>query len=167
MLVVSDTSPLLNLATIGRLPLLEKQCGHVVIPPCVLDELRLDSDLPGSEELRHAKERGLLVVEPDPGNADLRRSLCLTLDAGEAAAIAMAIAKQADLILLDDLDARRTAASLGLCVTGVVGVLLRAKREGDIDNLHQELANLRQAAGFRLGERLLAAVLEAAGETAP
>ena len=98
MLVVSNTSPLLNLATIGRLSLLQAQFGCVVVPPCVRDELRLDSDLPGSEALCRATEEGLVVVEPESISSDLRRVLCLTLDVGEAAAIAMAVERKADLI---------------------------------------------------------------------
>jgi len=39
MLVVSNTSPLSNLAIINRLDLLQEQLGTVVIPPAVQREL--------------------------------------------------------------------------------------------------------------------------------
>ena len=42
MLVVSDASPVLNLAIIGRLDLLQQQFGKVWLPQAVIDELRLD-----------------------------------------------------------------------------------------------------------------------------
>ena len=48
MPVVSNTSPLLNLAIIGRLSLLHQQFGEIWIPPMVIKELRLEEDLPGS-----------------------------------------------------------------------------------------------------------------------
>ncbi len=39
MLAVSDTSPLSNLAIIGRLPLLREQFVEVWVPPAVVCEL--------------------------------------------------------------------------------------------------------------------------------
>ena len=47
MPVVSNTSPILNLAVIGRLSLLHDQFGEILIPNAVLEELRIQEDLPG------------------------------------------------------------------------------------------------------------------------
>ena len=49
MPVVSNTSPILNLAIVGQLSLLHEQFGEVWIPPAVLEELRVTEGLPGSE----------------------------------------------------------------------------------------------------------------------
>lgn len=46
------------------------------------------------------------------------------------------------MLLLDDYEARRIARSLGLKVTGIVGILLRAKREGKIESLKEEIERL-------------------------
>ena len=62
-----------------------------------------------------------------------------TLADGEREAIALAIELRADLIILDDLPARRVAKEAGLNVIGAVGVLLGAKRVGLIDRLRPEL----------------------------
>jgi hypothetical protein len=51
MPVVSNTSPLLNLAIINHLFLLPQQFGQVLIPQAVLAELKIDQDLPGSSVL--------------------------------------------------------------------------------------------------------------------
>ncbi|MCK6585549.1 MAG: hypothetical protein L6Q49_20805, partial [Anaerolineales bacterium] len=60
MLVVSNTSPVLNLAVIGQLELLHHQFGEVVFPPAVLDELKTDSDFPGTGYIRQAIKDGWL-----------------------------------------------------------------------------------------------------------
>jgi predicted nucleic acid-binding protein len=52
MLVLSNTSPVLNLAIVGQLQLIRQQFGQVQIPPVVLSELRVEEDRPGSEEIR-------------------------------------------------------------------------------------------------------------------
>lgn len=65
--------------------------------------------------------------------------LKLQLDEGESEAITLAIQERAEVVLLDDSLARLVARRLGLQVTGVVGVLIRAKREAKIISLRQEL----------------------------
>lgn len=54
MLVVSNTSPVMNLAVVGELDLLRQQFGEVIVPPAVLDELRPDSEFPGTDNIRRA-----------------------------------------------------------------------------------------------------------------
>ena len=72
MLVVSNTSPILNLAIIGHLGLLRDQFGQVHIPQAVLDELRISEDLPGAETVRQAvKDDWIKVVQASEQN--LRR----------------------------------------------------------------------------------------------
>lgn len=62
MPIVSNTSPILNLAIIGQLHLLRKQFGEIRIPPAVFEELRIEDDLPGSQALRDAISSGWLLV---------------------------------------------------------------------------------------------------------
>ena len=62
MPVVSNTSPLLNLAIIGRLELLRQQFGQIEVPLGVLAELRVDEALPGSEHLQEAIAAGWIQV---------------------------------------------------------------------------------------------------------
>ena len=54
MPVVSNTSPVLNLAIIGQLSLLHEQFGEIWIPSAVLGELRVEEDLPGCQAVRRA-----------------------------------------------------------------------------------------------------------------
>ena len=63
MLVVSNTSPIPNLAIIGQLALIRQQFGQVQIPLAVLSELKVLEDRPGSKEILAAEEIGWIEVQ--------------------------------------------------------------------------------------------------------
>ena len=129
MIVVSDTSPVLNLARIGRLSLLPSLFRQVLIPSAVYEELaasKKDLDL----ALDLSSEPWLLVATA----RDRRRvqELREDLDPGEAEAIVLAIERGADLLLVDERRGRRSATAADLTVTGLLGVVPRA-RQGWLD----------------------------------
>ena len=163
MPVVSNTSPLLNLAIVGRLPLLRQQFGEVWIPPAVIEELRVEADLPGSHAVREAMDAGWLRVEEVQDQAVVR-ALRRDLDGGEAEAIALALQMKAIRVLLDEREGRRVAKSLGLKVTGVLGILLHARSEGHLQSLQEAMEELQEQAGFRIGQELFTHVLRKGGE---
>lgn len=148
-LVVSNTSPLLNLALIDRLDLLETQFSTVTVPEQVWRELEEGDE--GLAVLTEARTRGTLTVVPvetDDLYVEIRRAL----DAGETAAITYAMHNEADLVLLDEREGRKTARRHDLSVTGVIGICLRAAREDALD-LQPALDRLRQA-GFWISDDL-------------
>lgn len=153
--VVSDTSPLLNLALIERLDLVREQFSTVVVPEQVWDELMDGED--GVDRLRSVHDDGLfeiVTVEDTPLFAEFRRDL----DIGEAAALAYAIDADADLVLMDEREARQTARRHELPITGVIGILLRGSKEGTV-SLRTELDRLRDV-GFWIADDLYEEVLE-------
>jgi hypothetical protein len=81
------------------------------------------------------------------------------LDRGEAEAIALALQLKAEWTLLDERDARKVAKALGLNVTGLLGILLRAQRQGKSLSLQKMVEELRDNAGFRIGAELVADLL--------
>lgn len=83
-----------------------------------------------------------------------------TLDKGESEAIALAVELKADWTLIDERDARKVAKSLGLKVTGILGILLRAKQVGELESLQPVIDNLINKAGFRIAPELLAQILK-------
>ncbi|MFC6974482.1 DUF3368 domain-containing protein [Halomicroarcula sp. GCM10025709] len=89
--------------------------------------------------------------------SDLFTEIFRDLDLGETAAICYAIEQDADLLLLDEKDGRQVARRHDLSVTGVIGILLRAANEDDLD-LQQELDALREA-GFWISDELYSKIL--------
>ena len=92
-------------------------------------------------------------------NQPLTQLLKQTLDNGEAEAIAFAVELKADWTLLDEREGRKMAKSLGLKVTGILGVLLRAK-QADIKSLQPVIDDLISKAGFRIAPELLLQILK-------
>jgi len=81
VIVVSDTSPILNLSTVGHLHLLRRLSAAIVLPPSVAAEL-------GGHRIETKPSRMRVVAAQDREQlAELRRQL----DPGEAEAIIVAI----------------------------------------------------------------------------
>ena len=113
MLIVSDTSPILNLVAIERLELLKDLYGSIVIPPAVSAELHDNGIFLATDWIQ--------VVEPL--NRAAVEALRADLDAGESEAIVLAQQLKASLLLIDERLGRRAATQLGLDVTELSGVL--------------------------------------------
>lgn len=163
MLVVSNTSPLLNLAIIGELERVHEQLGSVLIPRAVLEEFKLGTDLPGTAPLRHALAEGWLRVE-DVASRPFVEVLRRELDAGEAEALVLAVERGGSRVLLDEQEARRVARTLGLPVTGTLGILMTACRGGRLPSLRAAMRRLREEAGFWIAQALEADLLAQVGE---
>ncbi len=70
---------------------------------------------------------------------------------------------EADLVIIDDNAAKKTAKYLGLTVTGTIGVLLKAKKTGVIEKIAPVIAEMKQR-GFYISRELERMVLEQADE---
>ena len=162
MRVVSNTSPLSNLAIIGRLELLARRYVEVWIPSEVARELAALSRRTAQSQIQSALAQGWLHVEATTTLPPL--SLPVRLDAGESAAIALAVAVKADVLLIDEKRGRMAARSLGLAVGGLLGELLHARLQSWIPTLRDEIARLRQEAGFFVDAEIEKFILSQAGE---
>lgn len=97
-------------------------------------------------------------------NDQLARALRRDLDDGEAEAIALSLELGYDTVLMDEHDGRSIARSMGLTTVGILGILLRARRMGEISSVKQALLKLRTEAGFYISDYLFASILSQAGE---
>ena len=103
LIVVSNTSPLTNLAAIGRFDLLQKVLGHLHVSRAVAAELTAGGrNWPGALEVSRSPWIEVHTVQ----NRYTVDALRLELDAGEAETIALALEMQADLVLMDEQDGR-------------------------------------------------------------
>ena len=105
-IVISNASPIINLAIIGRLNLLKTIWGKIYVPEAVWKEVVIDGE--DKAEVAEIKKVDWIIVEK-VRNHNLTLLLMQNLDKGEAEAIALAIEKNADIILLDETDAREAA----------------------------------------------------------
>jgi predicted nucleic acid-binding protein len=125
MLVIADASPLHYLVLIEHAAILPTLFGRVIIPPAVAGELQ--------HPRRPAPVRAWIVMPP--AWLEMRPppelvTTTLRLGAGERETLSLAQDLHADLLLLDDLDAREEAARHAFAVMGTLRVLeLAAERE--------------------------------------
>jgi hypothetical protein len=161
VIVVSNTSPLTNLAAIGQLDLLRQLHAHIHIPSGVWTELQAGGRRwPGWEDVATAA----WIERHDVADRHLVTVLGRDLDVGEAETIALALEIGADLVLLDEKEGRRAAQRLDLEIVGIVGLLIEAKASGYLDAVRPCLDQLRRDAGFYLSDRLYWHAISAAGE---
>ena len=122
--VISNTTPLISLAGVGLLDLLPAIYHEVWIPDIVHAEYQAGrATHAGSPDLDTLPWLQVHLVAPHP-------DVPTTLDAGEAATLALALHSSAQLVLLDEQRARREAVRLGLPIAGTLTILLEAKRRG-------------------------------------
>ncbi len=163
--VVSDASVLICLGAVRQLQLLRQFHQEIIVPNAVWQEVTVAAaSRPGAPEAVQASQEGWLKVR-SPNNRALVSALSTKLDAGEAEAIALALELGASLLLMDESDGRTEARSLGVPVTGTVGVLLRAKLTGAVPALKPLLDTLIAHHSFRLRRPLYEQALRQAGET--
>lgn len=158
MIIIADSSPLISLAIIDMLELLEYYFDEVYVPYAVYKEVSV-YDKPFSEKLKQYLKNKVSTVE----NINMVSVLNERIDLGEAEAITLAFEKKADFIILDDLKARKTAKRNGLNVIGTLGLLLEAKKEGKIKKL-KECIQIFSDNDIRLSEKLIKDILIEAEE---
>ncbi len=157
---VVDTGPLIFLAKLDHLSLLEKSADEILIPETVFAEVKRQRD-DATGKIETATQTWLQVQAV--GNEEAVALLLADLGRGEAEVIVLARELQADRVVMDDLDARRFAHRVGLTAIGTLGLLLAARLRGDIPSVKAEIERLR-GFGFWAGDALVEAVLKAAGE---
>jgi len=161
VIVVSNSSPITNLAAVGQLAILHQLYETVFIPDAVYTELTTsDSAQPGGAEVQTLS---WIQAKPVMDRA-LVTALQMDLDPGEAAAIALAVELKANLLLLDERRGRTVAARFGLRFVGLLGLLIEAKRKGCLAAVKPILEDLVMKAGFWVSQQLYTRVLEVAGE---
>jgi uncharacterized protein len=161
VIVVADTSVIINLCRVGHENLLRRLFQEVVIPPEVAMEFtRLTASIPRFAGLKLP----LGIRQQSAASLDSIVRNAQGLDSGEAAALSLAVEIHADAVLIDERRGYEVAVQLGLRTIGILGILLRAKSSGFIPAVKPILDALRHDAGFWLSEALQKQVLAAAGE---
>jgi predicted nucleic acid-binding protein len=161
MIIVSNSTPLIGLASIQRFDLLRQLFGKIHIAEAVYQETVVQ----GYEEGGAKREvTAADWIETVPVKDRLAVDVLLDeMDAGEAESIILARELNADWVLMDEKKGRRKLKQLGLNKIGTLGILLKAKQIGlsceirpDVERLHQQ--------GFSLSTLVIDGILRQAGE---
>lgn len=161
MIVVSDTTPLIGLASIGRLELLLEIFGEVYIPQAVYDETVAHGREEGIAKHAVASADWIRVVEVRDRLAV--EVLLDEMDLGEVETIILAKEMNADWVLMDERKGRRKLDQLNVPKIGTIGVLLKARQLELIPELKPEIEKL-QPTGFSISPSVVSEILKLAGE---
>lgn len=161
MTVVSDTSPITNLAGIGQLDLLRQLYGSITIPQAVYNEMAgISRTVPGTIEVQTLP----WIRSQSVADSTQVETLRAVLDQGEAEAIVLALELNAELLIIDERPGRAIARQYGIDITGVLGVLLEAKQQGIIVAVKPLMDQLINYVAFWVDRQLYETVLQSAGE---
>jgi len=129
VIVISNTTPIISLASINRLDLLEKMFSKIVIPEAVYNEIKAKQHY-GYSEIDNA------FIEVQKITGYLYKDFLLKeLDAGEAETIILAKEMNADFVIIDESLGYKIANNVGLTAIRTLSVLLKAKEKGYIFQL--------------------------------
>ncbi len=158
MIVVSDSSPLISLAILKKLDLLDQLFDDIYVPNSVYDEITLQTK-PHFKELQTFAANRIKRVQNQLAVQFLQKEL----DIGEAEAIVLAKELNISDVLIDEYKGRKIASANGLSPIGTIGVLIQAKRSGLIKAIKPELDKL-VANHRRISQDLYDKALELANE---
>ena len=159
MIVVSDATPIISLLKIGRLELLRKHFGEILIPEIVFSELTINERFSEEADVINRCE---FILKKTVSGADVKKMQKETgLDAGESAAIVLCGDMGADLLLMDEARGRKVAREMGKKIMGTVGLLMVSYEKGFLsaDEIKEAVTVLRKEER-RIGERYYQMLLE-------
>jgi len=156
--IVSNTTPIISLLKVNKLELLQQLYSEINVPVAVYNEIEAGKHKTFYTDL--SKIDWINIVEIKDKQAV---KYFLDLDAGEAEAIVLATEIAADLIIIDEKLGRYHAKHAELKITGTIGILVKAKTEGLIDELKIILNEFTEK-GVWISEQLKVEILKKIGE---
>ena len=160
MIIVSDSTILIGLAKVDRLDLLREAFYEIYVPEEVFKEVTdRGIDKPGAQDIRKSAWIKVRTVK-DRTQVNL---LMASLDKGEAEVLALSKEMEAELVLLDEEKARKSAVIAGFNVVGLLGILVLAKKLELLDEIKPLIEELGRKK-FRISDVIIAEALKQAGE---
>lgn len=158
--VIVNSTPIILFSNINQLEILKQIYGEIVIPQAVYDEVTAKPDSACQNLKNH-----LNWIKIENINNPLQKKMYeAKLHDGEVEVMILAQEEpKADLVILDDNSAKKTAKFLNLPVTGSLGVLLKAKELKIIKEV-KPYVDAIIANGFFVTQKIYEMVLEQADE---
>lgn len=164
---IVNTSPFIGLAKIERLDLLYAPGRDVFLPQAVIGEIRAGAANDAAVRALDPFAMPKLEIRPLPRVVVDPRLSAFTLDAGEAAVLTEVLARPGSVAVIDDRPGRAAGKALGVAVTGTIGVLIDARREGRLPAMAPLIHALQAAGIFLPRDADLRALLATWGELWP
>lgn len=158
--VVVNTTPLIALSHVGQLDILKKLYGEIIIPQAVYKELSVKEE----SICKKMVNSSLDWIRIDNIQNQMAKSMYKTqLHEGEVEVMILSKEIQADVVIIDDANAKKHAKYLELLVTGTLGILIKAKQKGYVDELKPILHQMVQN-GIYISQKLIELCLKQVGE---
>ena len=158
--VVVNTTPLIALSHVGQLDILKKLYGEIMIPEAVYRELSVKTE----SICKKAVDRSLEWIRVENINNQMAKAMYKTqLHDGEVEVMILSKEMAADVVIIDDANAKKHAKYLGLPVTGTLGVLIKAKQDGYINELRPILNQMVENSIY-ISQSLIELCLRQVGE---
>lgn len=157
--VIVNSTPLIVLCGIGQLDILRELYCDIYIPIAVYQEVTAVED----SACMQIKTAGEWIHVEKIQNDTEKKMYKAKLHDGEVEVMILAQEKKADLVIIDDNAAKKAAKYLGLTVTGTLGILIKAKKKGIVEEIYPLLCKMKQN-GFYISSELEKVVMEQVGE---
>ena len=158
--VIVNSTPIILLSNINQLELLKQIYGEITIPQAVYDEVTEKPDTACQNLKNHFDWIKIETIK----NPLQKKMYQAKLHDGEVEVMILAQEEpKADLVILDDNTAKKTARFLELTVTGTLGILVKAKQLKLIEKI-KPLMDALIDNGFFVAQNVYNMVLEQAGE---
>lgn len=158
--VIVNTTPLIALCHVGQLSVLQKMYGEITIPQAVYRELSEKEESICKKQV----DQSLDWIHVEHIDNQMAKSMFKTqLHDGEVEVMILAKEKNADIVIIDDANAKKHAKYLKLPVTGTLGVLIKAKKQGYISELRPIIQEMVDK-NIYISEKLMRLCLEQVNE---
>ena len=158
--VIVNSTPIILLSNINQLELLKQIYGEITIPQAVYDEVTEKPDSACQNLKNHFDWIKIETIK----NPLQKKMYQAKLHDGEVEVMILAQEEpKAELVILDDNTAKKTARFLELTVTGTLGILVKAKQLKLIEKI-KPLMDALIGNGFFVAQNVYNMVLEQAGE---
>jgi len=168
-IVVSNSTPLIYLAKIGRLDIIQKVFERIFIPEAIFEETVIRGKALGMTDasiIERAVEAWIIMIRVKP-EVDMEYRFLNEnerLGLGEREAIKLCKQLNADFFIADDREARRVSKILNIKPIGTFGVIVQAWRHGLITSGEAlQILDELVKAGFRIGSAVYRRILDEIG----
>ncbi len=158
--VIVNSTPLIALCHVNQLNILKELYGEVIIPRAVYDEISVKKDSVCKKIVDESLE---WIHVQKIQNVMAKAMFKSQLHDGEVEVMILAKEQNADVVIIDDQNAKKYAKYLELPVTGILGILIKAKQVGYIPEL-KPLLDVMVQNGIYIKNSLIEHCLELVGE---